>query len=230
MERNGGAGKGRNPRQNRSGQNHLYGALDSHPFFPSRAASGRCFLSAAAAGALAGVVSAFAEPRGWCAGAVLDVAWCAVCASAAPSSWHIGGCVGCCGGRLTVLAVPTPPSSGRPQPASLRFRVREAQVPCSSSRCPGRPPRTRPHSAGRACAGRVPCWLQVACASWLTRVACVPARCPGCFTLHCDRGVVLGSAHSGFVAGSVPCLPHHSFPQCASAPPSSPSGFYEGSV
>ena len=67
----------------------LYGALDSHPFFPSHVASGRCFLSAAAAGALAGVVSAFAEPSGWCAGAVLNVAWCAVCASAAPSSWHI---------------------------------------------------------------------------------------------------------------------------------------------
>ena len=117
------------------------GALDSHPFFPSHVASGRCVLSAAAAGAPAGVVSAFAEPRGWCAGAVLDVAgcavcasaepssWCAgavldvagcaVCASAVPSSWRIGGCAGCCGGRLTVFAVHTPPSSGRPPPASL---------------------------------------------------------------------------------------------------------------
>ena len=50
----------------------LYRALDSHPFFPPRAASGRCVLSAAAAGAPAGVVSAFAEPSGlvcWgCAG------------------------------------------------------------------------------------------------------------------------------------------------------------------
>ena len=36
--------------------------MDSHPFFPSRAASGQCILSAAAAAALAGVVSAFAEP------------------------------------------------------------------------------------------------------------------------------------------------------------------------
>ena len=26
------------------------------------------------------------------------------------------GCAGCCGGRLTVFAVPTPPSSGRPPP------------------------------------------------------------------------------------------------------------------
>ena len=51
----------------------FYGALDSHPFCPSHVAS-RCFLSAVAAGAPAGVVSAFAEPRGWCAGAVLDVA------------------------------------------------------------------------------------------------------------------------------------------------------------
>ena len=81
----------------------LYRALDSHPVFPSHVASGRCVLSAAVAGAPAGVVSAFAEPRGWCAGAVLDVAWCAVCASAAPSSWRIGGCAGCCQGRLTVL-------------------------------------------------------------------------------------------------------------------------------
>ena len=62
----------------------LYGALDSHPFFPSHVASGRCFLSAAAAGALAGVVSAFAEPSGWCAGAVRDAAGCAGCAPAAP--------------------------------------------------------------------------------------------------------------------------------------------------
>ena len=61
----------------------LYGALDSHPFFSSHVASGRCFLSAAAAGALAGVVSAFAEPSSWCVGAVLNVAWCAICVSGA---------------------------------------------------------------------------------------------------------------------------------------------------
>ena len=63
--------------------------LDSHPFFPSHVASGHCFLSAAAAGALAGVVSAFAEPSSWCVGAVLNVAWCAVYASTAPSNWRI---------------------------------------------------------------------------------------------------------------------------------------------
>ena len=63
--------------------------LYSHPFFPSHVASGCFFLSAAAAGALAGVVSALAEPSGGCAGAVLDVAWCAVSASVAPNSWRI---------------------------------------------------------------------------------------------------------------------------------------------
>ena len=52
----------------------LYGALDGHPFFPSHVASGRCCLSAAAAGAPAGVVSAFAGPSRWC----------------------VGGCAGCC--------------------------------------------------------------------------------------------------------------------------------------
>ena len=67
----------------------LYGALDSHPVVPSHVASGRYFLSAAAAGAPAGVVSAFAEPSSWCVGAVLDVAGCAVCASAAPNNWRI---------------------------------------------------------------------------------------------------------------------------------------------
>ena len=67
----------------------LYGALDGHPLFPSHVASGRCFLSAAAAGALAGVVSAFAEPSIWCVGTVLNVAWCALCVSAAPNNWCI---------------------------------------------------------------------------------------------------------------------------------------------
>ena len=41
-------------------------------------------LSPVAAGAPAGVVSALPEPSGWRTGAVLDVAWCAVCASVAP--------------------------------------------------------------------------------------------------------------------------------------------------
>ena len=68
---------------------------------------------------------------------------------------------GCCGGRLTVVAAHTPPSSGRPKPASLRFRVREAQVPCSSTRCTGRPPRSR-----------------VACASWVARAPPHPPQPP----------------------------------------------------
>ena len=63
--------------------------LDSHPLFPSHVASGCCFLSAAAASALAGVVFCFAEPSNWCVGAVLNVAWCAGCASAAPNNWRI---------------------------------------------------------------------------------------------------------------------------------------------
>ena len=67
----------------------LYGALGSHPFFPSHAVSGCCVLPAAVACAPAGVVSAFADPRGWCAGAVL-VAAGAVCTLAVPSSWCTG--------------------------------------------------------------------------------------------------------------------------------------------
>ena len=61
------------------------------------------------------------SPVVWCAGDVLNVAGCAVCVSAAPNNWRIGGCAGCCGGRLTVFAVHTPPSTGRPQRASLSF-------------------------------------------------------------------------------------------------------------
>ena len=117
----------------------LYGALDSHPFFPSHVASGRCVLSAAAAGALAGVVSAFAEPSRWCAGAVLDVAGCVVGASVAPSSWRIGGCAGCCRGRLTVFAVLAPAQvtavEGMRRPCALCL---PAGVPPSRAR-PERP-------------------------------------------------------------------------------------------
>ena len=64
----------------------LYGALDSHQFFPLHVAPGGCILSAAAAGCSAGVVFAFAEPSGGCAGAVLVVAG-AVHVLAVPSSW-----------------------------------------------------------------------------------------------------------------------------------------------
>ena len=79
----------------------LYGALDTHPFSPSHVASGRCVLSAAAAGAPAGVVSAFVEPSAWCVGAVLVAAGCAVCASAAPNKWRIEGV-------LVVAGLPPP--------------------------------------------------------------------------------------------------------------------------
>ena len=79
----------------------------------------------------------------WCCFRVRGAQWlvcwgCAGCGMVCPlrvsgaqqlANW---GCAGCCRGRLTVFAVHTPPSSGRPQPASLRFHVREAQVPCSS--------------------------------------------------------------------------------------------------
>ena len=50
----------------------LYGALGSHPCFPSHVALG-CYLWVVAAVAPAGVVAAFAEPRCWSAGAVLYV-------------------------------------------------------------------------------------------------------------------------------------------------------------
>ena len=85
--------------------------------------------------------AAFAEPSGLCVGAVLNVAGCAVCASAAPSSWRNGGCAGCCGGRLTVFAAHTPPSSGRPQ---LPRRVSV----CVRPRCPA------PHGPQRWPTGR----------------------------------------------------------------------------
>ena len=62
----------------------LYGALDSHPFFPSHVASGRCILSAAC--------SCWCRFRARgaqllvCRGCV-DVAG-AICALAVPSSWR----------------------------------------------------------------------------------------------------------------------------------------------
>ena len=60
----------------------LYGALDSHAFFLPHVASGCCLLLAATAGALAGVVSAFAEPSSGVLGlgCVAQVCWgCAEC-------------------------------------------------------------------------------------------------------------------------------------------------------
>ena len=77
-------------------------------------ASGHCVMSAGAAGALAGVVSALAEPSSWCIGVVLNVAWCAACASAAPNSWRIEDVLVVARGCLTVFAVHAPLSTGRP--------------------------------------------------------------------------------------------------------------------
>ena len=75
----------------------------------------------------AGVVSAVAEPSSRCTRAVLDVAGCTVCASAAPSSWCTGGCAGCCGGRLTGL---------RPQ---VVHNVPRCVSVCVRPRCPPPP-------------------------------------------------------------------------------------------
>ena len=88
----------------------------------SRAASGPCVLSTAAACDPAGVVFALAEP----------------------SSWRTGGCAGCCEGRFTVFAAHSPPRPGRPPHASPCFRVREAQLLPPSTCCPGRPPPASP--------------------------------------------------------------------------------------
>ena len=79
------------------GLQFLYGALDCHLFFPSRAASRRCVVTTAAAGVPCGVVSASVEPSSWCT----------------------GNCAGCCGSRCAVFAAHSPPRSGRPPPPFL---------------------------------------------------------------------------------------------------------------
>ena len=71
----------------------LYGALDSHPFFPSRAALGCCVLSAAVAFVTAGVVFALAEPSSWHTGVVL-VAAAVVCRPPTGPKSSRGGGVG----------------------------------------------------------------------------------------------------------------------------------------
>ena len=116
-----------------------------HPFLPSRAASGRCFLSAAAAGASAGVVSALAVPSGWCAGAVL-VAAGAVCALAVPST-------------------PLPPSS-----SASTAREDPPVTDFVAARAPTREPRN-PSVLKRIEAGRLrimPRDLKSGTRSWLT--------------------------------------------------------------
>ena len=142
-----------------------------------------------------------------------------VCASAAPSSWHTG-VVLVAAGVVCLFVFCCPHTSGR-----AIHNLPHSVSMCMRPRCPA-PPRVvpavhhvRPPTPWVARAQGAPCWLRVACASWLMRVACAPAQCPGCFTLHCYRAVVLGSAHPGFVGVSFPCLAHHSFPQCASGAP-----------
>ena len=98
-------------------------------------ASGCCFLSAAAAGALAGVVSAFAEPSSWCVGAVLNVAWCAVCASAAPNNWCIEDVLVVAGSLMFLLSTRFCPQAIHRLPRCVSLCVRP--------RCPV-PPRAVP--------------------------------------------------------------------------------------
>ena len=74
---------------------------------PSHVASGRCFVSAAAAGALAGVVSVFAEPSSWCAGAVLDAAF-------ARQRRPVVGMLGLCWLLWGSFDPPPPSTSGAP--------------------------------------------------------------------------------------------------------------------
>ena len=88
------------------------------PILPFACCVGLLLLPAAAAGALAGVVSAFAEPSSWCVGAVLNVEWCAVCASAAPNSCRIGG------GVWPNMYPPPPPPRVTFRPSScVTFRL-----------------------------------------------------------------------------------------------------------
>ena len=63
------------------------GALDSHPFFPSHVASGRCFCRPLRPVLLLVSFPHSRSPVRWCSGAVL-VAAGAVCALAVPSSWR----------------------------------------------------------------------------------------------------------------------------------------------
>ena len=101
----------------------LFRYLDSHPFSPSRAASGHCLLTAAAAGVPAGVGAAVPGP----------------------SSWRTGGGAGCCGGRCTVVAAHSPPRSGPPPGDALEGGGRGTRPPPP----PGRPAYAQPLSPRR---------------------------------------------------------------------------------
>ena len=177
------------------------------PVLPFACCVGCCVLSAAAAAARAGVISAFAEPRGWCAGAVL-VAAGAVCALAVPSSWRTGGCAGCCGVQLTVFAAHAPPVAHN--------LVRCVPV-CVRPRCPTPPhvePAVHPLRSTTLWVARATRSSMVAGSvrfaggvrSAMVDVGGVCA-CVVSGVMHGGRAVVLGSAHPGFVGGSFPSPP-----------------------
>ena len=176
------------------------GGGGSPPFFPSHAALVRRVLSAAAANVPAGVVSA----------------------SAKPSSWHTEVAI-VVAEVVAQVCSPLPLALGSPTTFSALF-------PCAWPNCP-----THPHGApvattfiptlrgSRMCMAHslmVACALRVVCAPlWLTRVACAPVWCPVWCVLHCGCAVVLGSAHPGFVKGSLPFLHHPDSPLCATGVP-----------
>ena len=127
----------------------------------------------------------------------------------------VRGCTGCCGGRLTVFAAHAPPSPtsrlaalcARVPGAPLLHTLYRPSTPCAP-----------------LCGSRVRMMRSVMVAGGMRSVmidagGASPARCPGCFTLHGGRAVVLGSAHPRFVGGSFPSLDHHSFPQGAAGAP-----------
>ena len=68
------------------------------------------------------------------------MAGCAVCVSAAPNNCRIGGCAGCCGGRLTVLAAPTHLCPAPPPPGTQPLAVMAPGVT--------RTPKVRPRDHG----------------------------------------------------------------------------------
>ena len=66
-------------------------------------------------------------PFGCCVGSLRSVGRCGRCSCwcrfrVGGAQWlAFSGCVGCCGGRFSLLAAHSPPHSGRPRRASLRF-------------------------------------------------------------------------------------------------------------
>ena len=156
----------------------LYEALDTHPFFPPRAVSGHCFLTAAAACVPCGVLSGLAEPSSWRTGVVLVVA-----------------------GHFTPFAAHSRPHPGRPPHASLRFRVHEAQLLHPSACCPDRPLPASPCCCVREaqllhlCAW---CTWALCPPSWFLQVSCAPPglACAGLWLRGCRAGLRGGKGGS----------------------------------